>query len=59
MAGFNKETSMGEVYAYWVMLWNVERKVEKWKSVLALWKAKDEKLRNEEKKKKLQGYERL
>ena len=27
MVGFNKETSMGELYAYWVILWNVERKV--------------------------------
>ena len=27
MAGFNKETSMGKLYAYWVILWNVERKV--------------------------------
>ena len=27
MVGFNKETSMGEWYAYWVILWNVERKV--------------------------------
>ena len=66
MAGFNKETRMGELYAYWVILWNVERKVvgrcQKTQKENQSWhykKKRMKKRRKEKKKKKLQGYERL
>ena len=58
MVGFNKETSMGEFYAYWVILWNVERKVvgrcQKTQKENQSWhykKKKNKKMRNEKKTK--------
>lgn len=68
MVGFDKETCMGELYAYWVILWNVERKVvgrcQKTQKENQSWhyekkKMKSWEMKKRRKEKKLQGYERL
>lgn len=66
MVGFNKETSMGELYAYWVILWNVERKVvgrcQKTQKENQSWHYEKQKMKSWEMKyeeKNLQGYGRL